>query len=71
MVKMPVAVGEDMALLRHPLIRSFKTAGAAGFRLTTLAEKSGVVQPGYEQQKRRTPISVVLQASIQRRGGSG
>ncbi len=27
---LPVAVGEDMALLRHPLLRGFKTAGAAG-----------------------------------------
>ena len=28
---LPVAVGEDMALLRYPLLGGFKTAGAAGF----------------------------------------
>lgn len=27
---LPVAVGEDMALLRHPLFRGFEAAGAAG-----------------------------------------
>lgn len=28
---LPVAVGKDMTLLRHPLLRSFEAAGAAGF----------------------------------------
>lgn len=28
---LPVAVGEDMALLRYPLLGGFKAAGAAGF----------------------------------------
>ena len=27
---LPVAVGKDMSLLRHPLLRSFEAAGAAG-----------------------------------------
>lgn len=27
---LPVAVGKDMTLLRHPLLRSFEAAGAAG-----------------------------------------
>ena len=28
---LPVAVGKDMTLLRHPLLRSFEAAGAAAF----------------------------------------
>lgn len=28
---LPVAVGEDMALLRHPQLRGFEAAGATGF----------------------------------------
>lgn len=28
---LPVAVGKDMTLLRHPLLRSFEATGAAGF----------------------------------------
>lgn len=28
---LPVAVGEDVALLRHPLLRGFEATGAAGF----------------------------------------
>lgn len=28
---LPVAVGKDMTLLRHPLLRSFEAVGAAGF----------------------------------------
>ncbi len=28
---LPVAVGEDVALLRHPLFGGFETAGTAGF----------------------------------------
>ncbi len=39
---LPVAVGEDMALLRHPLFRGFEAAGAACFGLAALTKKTGV-----------------------------
>lgn len=39
---LPVTVGEDVALLRHPLIGGFETAGAAGFGLAVLAEEAAV-----------------------------
>ncbi len=39
---LPVAVGENVALLRHPLLGGFEAAGAAGLRLAALAEEAGV-----------------------------
>jgi len=39
---LPVAVGENVALLSHPLLSGFEAAGAAGPGLTALAEKAGV-----------------------------
>lgn len=65
---LPVPVGKNVALLRHPLLRGFKAAGAAW----QLWQKKRLwVQSGDEQQQRRTPILAAPQASMrstQRRG---
>ncbi len=47
---LPVAVGKNVALLRHPLLRGFKTAGAAGFDLQLWQKKRLWVQSADEQQ---------------------
>jgi hypothetical protein len=43
---LPVAVGKDMTLLCHHLLRGFMSPGAAGLRLAALAEEAGVGATG-------------------------
>lgn len=38
---LPVAVGKNMASLRHPLLDGFKATGAAALSLAALAEEAG------------------------------
>lgn len=68
----PVAVGQNVALLRHLLLRGFEATGTAGFRLTALAKNSGSggSLPMHSNSDERPSPRYRRRACAQRRGGS-